>query len=78
MILEEASRDLERLHNNNGVSSENYRLYRGHLEELLVLEELRKDAGNPEIVRRLEELQSRISTLNPNMKALVQSNKFKR
>ena len=78
MILEEASRDLERLYNNNGVSPEIFRIYKGHLEELLLLEELRKDAGNPDIVRRLEELQSRISTMSPSMKALVQSNKFKR
>jgi len=78
MIIEEAGKDLDRMHNNGGISTPNYNTYKDHIQELMLLEDLRKDAGNPNIGTRLEELQGRISTLSPNMKALVQSSKFKR
>jgi ERCC4-related helicase len=76
MIIDEALKDLDRLHNNNGLNLENYNTYKGYIHQLLILEEFRKDAGNPEITSKLESLQSRISTLSPNLKAIVQNNKF--
>lgn len=78
MIIEEAARDLDRLFSNGGISPENFGMYKDHIQELLLLEDFRKDAGNPQISTRLEDLQGRISTLNPNMRALVQTNKFKK
>jgi ERCC4-related helicase len=76
MLIEEGLNDLDRLYSNKEFNSDNYHIYRSIIQQLLIIDEFKKDAGNPEMISKLESFQKRITTLEPNLKAIIQNPKF--